>query len=350
MKKIVGIFAAAAVLATSAFAADVSAKVQLEGNLFKFNADKSISMFDINKPSDQAWNPIFKTSVGNDKAGASFGIYTGSLEKEGGWNKAWATGANNFKVWLSPMEGLKFIFGNNSFNLNQEHITWSKSDSGIDEQLGYSLNYSANGFSADLMLVSPISEDKDKDGNFKGYKVSPWMTKADGGDVVINKTGLKLQYGADFGTVNAILVAENTFKTIKFGAGYANNFSGINIFANVLGYLADSDFNKLRVELYAEGNVDALAWKLFPVVEVYPNGDDKVEALLWARVDYALDGFGIYCQIEDEGLTKIMKGKALIVQPGVKGNVGGAAWDVGVKFAIDDPIAVTVPVTISMEF
>ncbi len=39
MKKIVGILSAAAVLAASVFAADVSAKVNLLGSLFNFNAD-----------------------------------------------------------------------------------------------------------------------------------------------------------------------------------------------------------------------------------------------------------------------------------------------------------------------
>ena len=78
MKKIVGILAAAAI-ATSVFAADVSAKVQLEGNLFKFNADKSISAFDIGKPSAQTWNPIFDLAVSNDKAGAKFRVATGDL-------------------------------------------------------------------------------------------------------------------------------------------------------------------------------------------------------------------------------------------------------------------------------
>ncbi len=339
MKKIVGIFAAAAVLATSVFAADVSAKVQLEGNIFKFNADKSISMFDIAKPSDQAWNPILKTSVNNEKAGAEFVIYTGNWEAEGGWNKAWAIGATNFKIWMMPFDGFKFIFGHNSWKLNEEHITYSKSDSGIDSK-GYSINYSANGLSFDLGLLP---------GWGSGEK---WMEKADGGDVVINDTAVKFQYGADFGTINAMLVAKKTFKDLKFGAGYANKFGGVSIFANVLGYMAESSFTKLRVELYGEGNVDALAWKIFPVIEISPDADDVLNAILYARVDYALDGFGIYCQIEDDGLTTLMKegGKTLVVKPGVKGNVGGADWDVAVKFDIAKDIAVSVPVTFAMSW
>jgi hypothetical protein len=340
MKKIVGIFAAAAVLATSVFAADVSAKVQLEGNLFKYGADKSISLFDIAKPSDQAWNPIINTSVSNDEAGAEFCIYTGNWEAEGGWNKAWAIGATNFKIWMKPFDGFKFIFGHNAFNLNQEHITWSKSDSGIDSK-GYSINYSNGGISIDFGLLPGWGSGE------------AWMTKGESGDPVINDTAFKFQYGADFGTINAILVAKKQAKdpNLKFGVGYANNFSGINMFVNILGYLDAGKFNKLRAEIYAEGNVDAFSWKIFPVIEFYPEAkSDKVAALLWARVDYKLDACNIYCQIEDEGLTTLGKegGKPLVVKPGVSGNIGGAGWDVALKLDIAKKVSVSVPVVFSM--
>ena len=334
MKKIVGIFAAAAVLATSVFAADISAKVQLEGNLFKYNADKSMSALDIAKPSDQAWNPIFNTSVSNDEAGAEFCVYTGNWEKEGGWNNAWAIGATNFKIWFKPADSIKLIFGHNAFNLNQEHITWSKTDSGVDSK-GYSLNYAANGISIDLGLLPGW-------GNGEA-----WMKKADGGDVEIGTTAFKFQYGADFGTVNAILVANSTFKELKFGAGYANNFSGINMFANVLGYMNDG-FNKVRIELYAEGNADALAWKVFPTCNINLKGDVTVEPGLLARIDYNFGAANFYLYIEDANLTKIMKGSTLTIKPGLSGNIGGAGWDVALQFNVDDPISIAVPVVFSM--
>ena len=234
MKKIVGILVAAAI-ATSVFAADVSAKVQLEGNLFKFGTDKKITMFDIAKPSDQAWNPIINASVNNDQA------------------------------------------------------------------------------------------------------------------------------GADLGTVNAILVAKDTFKDLKFGAGYANNFSGINMFVNVLGYMSNNKFNKVRAEIYAEGNVDAFSWKLFPVVEFYVDADptnagSKINVPLWARVDYKLDACGIYVQIEDpQGLTKIASDKnvnpwddGFIAKLGLTGNIGGASWDVAAKLHLKSKVEFSVPVVLSM--
>ena len=348
MKKIVGILTAAAI-ATSVFAADISAKVQLEGNLFKYNTDGSMSALDIAKPGAQSWNPIFNVSVNGDNAGAEFCVATGDfMGKIAYWQKGYDTYASNFKIWMSPIDGLKLTFGHNGFNLNQEHINYSKSDSGLDELFGYSLGFAKDGLSFDVMLVNPIDDSK-VDNAPSSYKmtINPWMSMGTDNKVIIRDTAFKFQYGADFGTVNAILVAKDTFKDLKFGAAYANNFSGVNMFLNVLGYMSNSKFNKLRAELYGEGNVDALAWKLFPVIEFSPDAADKVEALIYARVDYALDGFGIYLYVEDEGLTKIMNGKPLVIKPGFKGNIGAASWDVAFKIDVDKKTAFSVPVVFS---
>ena len=377
MKKIVGIIAALA-MASAVFAADVSAKVQLEGNLFNYNADKSMSALDINKPSDQHWNPVFNLGVNTDNGGAEFVVYTGSLGTNGGWNKAFNNGSNRFKIWLSPADGLKLTFGLNGFNLNQEHIRWSKSDSGV-EDYGYSLNYSNDGLSIDVGLLP-------------GWG-SPWFSKADGGDANIAMTAFKFQYGADFGTVNAIF----TFKTtaavaakpavpagkkwvldpvkgpiqedteavpgepakdkgsdMKFGLGYANNFDGINFWANFLGYYA-GDFNKARIELYADGSADAFGWAIFPVFEIYPKADDKFEAFLIAKATYALDGATAYFEFADlQGLLKFGKddnpwdgANKANFKIGATGNVGGAGWDVGAQIILGSKVDFSIPVSFS---
>ena len=142
------------------------------------------------------------------------------------------------------------------------------------------------------------------------------------------------------------VVAKDTFKDLKFGAAYANSFGSVNMFANVLGYYKDS-FNEVAVELYAEGSADAFAWKVFPVIRIFPSktGADIIGAKLFARIDYTIDTWGIYLYIEDEDLTNAFKGvKPLIVKPGVKGNIGGADWDVAVKFDLDKEFAISVPV------
>jgi hypothetical protein len=70
MKKIVGILAAAAVLATSVFAADITAKVRLDGSLFNYGTDGSISALKIMHNAGEAHNPILSWSYGDDKSGA----------------------------------------------------------------------------------------------------------------------------------------------------------------------------------------------------------------------------------------------------------------------------------------
>ena len=185
------------------------------------------------------------------------------------------------------------------------------------------------------------------------------MSKADGGDVAIGKTGLKFQYGADFGTVNAILVAENTFNKLKFGAGYANNFDGINLWANVLGYM-DDGFQKLRAEIYADGHADALGWAVFPVVEYYadkkanPHADDNaVEVFLIAKVTYQLDACQAYFEFADlQGLLHFGKdsnqwdgANAANFKVGATGNLGGAGWDVGAQLILTSKVAFSIPVS-----
>ena len=70
MKKIVTTIAALA-MAVSMFAADVSAKVQLEGNLL--TVDKgNITALDINKPRDQHWNPMTNSAPALSPLNAKF--------------------------------------------------------------------------------------------------------------------------------------------------------------------------------------------------------------------------------------------------------------------------------------
>ncbi|MBE6350661.1 MAG: hypothetical protein E7062_07965 [Spirochaetaceae bacterium] len=350
MKKIVTTIAALA-MAVSMFAADVSAKVQLQGNLLTVD-NGNITALDINKPSDQHWNPIMNFAFSGDKAGAEFVILSGSSEKAGGWNTGFGVHARNFKIWMKPADSFKLIFGLNSFNLNQETITWSKTYSGI-EDFGYSINFASNGFGLDLMFAP-------------GWG-NPWFSKPKDGDAAIAKTGIKAEYAADFGKINGILVAEDTFKDLKFGAGYNNTFGGVNMFANVLGFTADKEMDALRFEIWASGAVDALSWKVFPAVNVGLAGDKAITLLLNARVDYALDGFNAYLEIGPDSRNQFnyagvgqgtyfglsnSKAMNMTIKPGVNGNLGGASWDVSVLFDITkgQEVLVKVPVEFSMGF
>ena len=338
MKKIVGILLAGA-MAFSAFAADVNAKVQLEGELLNF-CDGNISAFSINKPAAQHWNPLFNVAVNGDRAGAEFAVFTGNIE-DVSWNKGFQVAVNRFKLWMSPIDGLKLNFGLIGTGLNQESILYSKSESN-PEGYGYGVSYAANGFGIDLAFLP-------------GWGTA-WFTKVD--DSVVNETVLKVEYAADFGKINALLDAKETFKDLKFGVGYSNTFGGINMFANVLGYYKD-DFNKLRVELFAKGNASGFGWAVFLAPNINLGDVTTIDLQMIAKADYSFNGLNAYVLVGGDGLNGrqgvkigLVKDKSLTftVKPGISGNIGGASWDVGVQFDYvkKSPILITVPIALSM--
>ena len=349
MKKIVGILLAGA-LVVSAFAADVSAKVVLEGELLNIN-DGKVNAFNIKKPGCQTWNPIMNLSVNGDRAGSEFCVFTGDLKKDiGGWQKGYSNFSSNYKIWVKPIDSLKLVFGHNGFNLNQETILYSKSYSGIDD-IGYALNFAMNGFSLDFMMA-------------QGWDDS-WLSVVDE-NVNIAQTGIKAEYAADFGKINGILVAKDTFKDLRFGVGYANTFSGVNIFANVLGFV-NNGFNALRVELFAKGNVDAFGWAVYPVLNVNLGDTAALDMTLIARADYRFNGITAYLVIGQDSANQynpINGGSPaqgtyfglvnndkfnMTIAPGASGNIGGAGWDVSLKFDIGkEKVIVSVPVVFSM--
>jgi len=364
MKKIVMGIAAVA-MAASVFAADVSAKVHFEGKLFNYDG-KNVSAMNIDKPAGQNYNPILSLSAGDDVAGASFVVYNnapaveaaakvkvdttgleGDAKKtaeaagkaaqeamdkqmgiEGKSTSTYIADTAKYQIWFKPIDNVKFIFGHQGFNLNQEQIEWWRSDSGVESQ-GYGINYSADGLSIDVALLPGWGKN--------------WMTKDDGKDIAIGSTNVKVQYSADFGTVSAGLYASDTFKTLKFGAGYNNNIEGIYFFANVLGYVASEKFNKVRVEAFAKGSVDALGWAVFIPVDIDPNAkSDAAKVGIVAKGTYQLEACQAYLYINDGNV--LAKDFSMTVKPGLTGSVGAASWEVAVEMGIAKTFTVGVPV------
>ncbi|MDY4831562.1 MAG: hypothetical protein SO161_03410 [Treponema sp.] len=338
MKKIVGILSAAAVLAASVFAADVSAKVKLDGSLFNLKDDKSINALTIQHNSDESWNPVIAMSVNGDVAGAETSIYMGTYGKNGAWNNAYAMGIKTFKIWFSPLDGLKVNLGNVGTNLNQESINYSETDSGVDSE-GFGISYNKDAIGIDLILAPGWGNN--------------WFSKADGQDATVAETYFKFQYnGGDIGTINAMFDAKDTFKTLKFGAGYKNTFSGITVFENVLGYVGNEKFTKIRSETFASGNVDAFSWAVWLPVDI--NLGDKVTVGVGtiAKATYNAGPCSIYLYLEtaDWLADNLAKGSAITVKPGVTGNVGTMSYEVAVETKINDPFSLSVPVSFTVNF
>jgi hypothetical protein len=311
MKKIIGILLAGAML-TSAFAADFSAQVKMKGSLLNYNGN-DFQVFKMGTDNGADYNQLLSTSVTADKAGAELKFWLNE--------NAVVTDTSKFKIWIQPMDMLKITFGQNGFNLNQESIDYWRSDSGIDS-FGYSVNVAMNGFALDFMMAPGYN-------NF-------WFNGKE-----VASTALKAEYAADFGKINAILVANANFKDIKFGAGYANNFGGIDMWANVLGYVNDG-FNKLRVELFGKGNVDAFSWAAFVPVDINIPGKVTVAAGLVAKVSYQLDACGVDLYINKGDVTKWGAAGAIQVRPGVRFNVGSASMEIQADMNIGDKFTVEV--------
>jgi hypothetical protein len=319
MKKIIGILLAGAML-TSAFAADFSAQVKMKGSLLNYNGN-DFQVFKMGTDNGADYNQLLSTSVTADKAGAELKFWLNG--------NAVVTDTSKFKIWIQPMDMLKITFGQNGFNLNQESIDYYRSDSGIDS-FGYSVNVAMNGFALDFMMAPGYN-------NF-------WFNGKE-----VASTALKAEYAADFGKINAILVANANFKDIKFGAGYANNFGGIDMWANVLGYVNDG-FNKLRVELFGKGNVDAFSWAAFVPVDINIPGKVTVAAGLVAKVSYQLDACGVDLYINKGDVTKWGTGTSIQVRPGVRFNVGSASMEIQADMNIGDTFTLDVPLMCNLSW
>ncbi|MBR1639447.1 MAG: hypothetical protein IJ688_08685 [Treponema sp.] len=378
MKKIVGIIGAAAVLASSIFAADVSAKVNLLGDLFSYgeyqdwNAGgvwkKNITAIGIAE-GGQSWNPSFSMTASGDQAGASMKFFdSGATE---------AVSNINYSIWFKPIDILKITVGNFTSGLSQETIDYSNGATGIDSN-GVALSLSSGGFNADVFLVSGWSS-----ANFgwdRVTKINGWFTKADKADPVIGETYIKLSYAIDgVGTIGAYADLNTNQKYTDwgnggvvvycpgadFGVGYDNTFGNVKMFVNVLtGFDDDWNFGIVRAEAFATTNIDALGLSAF-VVGGYATekvktdiAQDKLANVagfgkgafvgFTAKATYGINGCTPYLYLKcDNALADSF---SLEAKPGVAFNVGSCSLDVAVDLYIQEHFKFDVPVVCSVAF
>jgi hypothetical protein len=396
MKKIVGIMAAAAI-ATSVFAADVSAATKLKGTVLSYDNAETFSLFsEVNDSHDYA-NPNMTFSVSDDKAGATIKLTTDGDNE--------AVKQTTQTIWFKPIDALKITVGNFDVALNKEQIDWTESVTGLGGN-GFLFSINAEGFGLDFGLSQA-------DNAF-------WLSKAKAADdPTISSFFVKAGYSADFGNIGAFaefnraksgrrtwafhdsffaedVTIEGTKKVvyvkddgtvgvkdeatsetkrvpcfklkdgaigdILFGASYRNNFNGIDVFANFNGYMADK-FEWLRPEVYVSGSADALGYSLFvaPLVIVDSDVKDALEAAdekafqceVVAKVTYALDGCTPYVYFKDADL--VAKDFAATIKAGATGNVGAMGWNAWLQIDTGkgdkaDKVDISVPFELTMSF
>lgn len=363
MKKIIGMIAAAATIATSVFAADVSAKVKVDGSLFNFNADgNKINALTI-KHNSEDWNPDMSFSVSGDQAGASMKFWYGGDETAAkAESNKFNTVAGAYSIWFKPFDMLKVTVGQYGTNLNQETIDWSHTESGIDTQ-GYALDLDVSGFFATVFFAP-------------GWQKS-WFTTAENVDATVNQLYAKLGYGADFGRVQGMfkLVDNNN---IWFGAAYDNTFGSVKMFVNALAGIGtktvkvgDEDVTPLfvRGEAFASTSFDALGISAFIAGGYFGKADvggldggawrvaakgydgkhkDKVYLGATLKLTYSLGSITPYIYIKDANF--LAENFSMIIKPGVTGNLGAMSWEAAVEFTAQEKIVIDVPVSFTVSF
>ena len=360
MKKIVGILSAAAVLATSVFAADVSAATKINGKVLEFDGDaKSFSLFTEQNDSHDYANPNFAFNIADDKAGAQIKLTSDGKTKE--------VKLTTQTIWFKPIDMLKITAGNFDVALNKEQIDWTQSVTGLGGN-GLLASVNASGFGLDV-----------------GFSANEafWMVKGDGVDPVLKQFFVKAGYSADFGTIGAyvefnrmgagrrtyawhdalfglgdnpiaIAAKEGAISDIHFGAGYKNNFNGINIFANVTGFMA-KNFEWIRPELYVSGAVDAFGYNAFVAPVIFTDGDLKQDPQLevTVKLTYKLEPCTAYVYFNDENV--LAKNFISTTKIGANGNIGLAGWNIWAQINTGkgkdgDKIAFSIPFELTASF
>lgn len=355
MKKIVGILAAATV-ATSLFAADISAATKIKANLFSYSADKTMGLLnEINDSHDYA-NPNLSMSVSDEKAGA-----TVKLTTDGG-NTGVAMTTQT--IWFKPVDMLKVTLGNSDVALNKETIKWTESWTGLGTN-GILVTVDVSGFTLDVGFAC-----NGKTGDVSNF----WMTKIDGvDDPILAPMFVKGAYAADFGTIGAYVLLnrapnpwdafapaygidpkDGAISNMDFGAGYKNTFDPVTVFANVIGHMEDK-FEWVRAEVFASGNVDAFGFGAFvaPLIFVNSDLDQDAQVEVLAKVTYALDACTPYACFKDQNI--LAKKFTSTIEIGATGNCGLMGWNAWVqidtgKGAEANKVEISVPVEFTVSF
>ena len=359
MKKIVGILAAAAVLATSVFAADVSAKVKLDGKLLNVDTTKEkdgVSAVSIGHAGHEAWNPVLKMAVSGDNYGAEVDFFIGKWDynqpaDQHVFSKSWQHGygiaSTGWKIWFKPIDVLKFDVGQIVENTNQESIDYDAQLFKYDEW-GYRVGFSTNGFTLNVAFHQGAD--------------AFWFSQAENGDAITKGLNVFASYGADFGTILAVVDFNDTFRDINAAVGYNNTFGDIRLFVDA-GIALDGTKDQESVFgagfdvgfKYAKDAITFEAYALFKETDFKLIGKDNDPMSLYFKTQfqYALDPCTLFVYFKDENF--MAKKFASTIKAGATGSVGACNWecyaqiDTG-KGTNGDKLNFAIPVSFSVAF
>ena len=332
MKKIVGILAVAA-MATSMFAAEVAAGLKVNTDMFNMEFKDGAKPTVLNAGLDSGgyyWGSRLQLAVSSDKAGGQLALsYHGwDAAKEGCTN-----GPNfylhDYKVWFKPFDMLKISLLNQGDHLNNSYVD-DKRVMHIDGAWKLDLTPIEN-----LTVSATLGNEWVKAGEFQD-------------------TGLKVTYGADFGTVGAMAIAKTNFKAWTFGAGYSGTVGPASVFADAAVSLADSKAKDLAIDMQAKVAFEPVTFTCFALYgNTLANSGNAIadnSLLLRAKGEVKAGAATVYVEVKDDDL--IADNFVMSVQPGVVFNVGAASCDFGAKVTIDPKgtSSISCPFTVGVNF
>ena len=358
MKKIVGILTVAA-MATSMFAADVAARVVMEGSLA--GGDKnSTYVWQLNQKEQKDADAAI-IEVNGDKAGAKFQL----------WYKYTGADADlkvrSTSLWFKPVDSVKVTLGDVSSGAwfgNTLDYWKNPVGSSAAAYNSWRARYSsyATVEGAGIMVeVTPV-EGLTINGGITAGAGNSFFKKA-GDTTTVAKYGI----GAMYNIPNMPLTIGATYrddgkgadKLVSVGAKYGNAYSdpfhtSINArmrFENkkMAGVTIDNYFK------YASGALNACLRA--PVT--IRLGDDSSYMSFSGKVSYAVEGYVPYfmfgSDLDNNAATlldKFADTLELQFQPGVTFNVGACSLDVGARInkAKDNSISWSVPFTAAVTF
>ncbi|MCQ2582948.1 MAG: hypothetical protein MJ160_03475 [Treponema sp.] len=313
MKKIVGILAAAA-MAGSLFAVDMSAALKFNGSIFN-SADKTVMSLEQPKAQKGHGQTGIDLTVSADKAGATLILGNGY----GGGN---SVNYEGFKMWVQPADFLKINLGELDYCLNKESIDYAGCLNGAGGQ----------GFGIDITPVDGLTLNVVLN---PGY--GAWMT-----DGAAEGTNVYAKYATDAGTFGVAYLGSNNFADNKVSASYSNNFSGVDMFAD---FAYGIEAKAINADLFVKGNADAFGYAVY-----VDFGYVADTASLGAKGKFTYNMGSCTPYVYVKCANFMADPFAMTLKPGVNFNIGAAGVEIAADVSIGSTTSVNIPFGISLNF
>ena len=345
MKKIIGIMAVAA-MATSMFAADVTAQVKLGTKLFD---DKKV----LTTPESTGWddnNTFMKMSVAGDNVGAEIHLSKEDVSLYG------------LSLWFKPVDAVKVTVGNNTAGtITKGTFAWWAQSAKIENQMGIKVEVNVGSLGLEFLVADNKSTDEKEaflNFNKSGYDMlSPFWVA---GKYNLGSAGTIQAFVTKGAEINAYGVGgwKNTMNdcALAFGVAYDHMpWQQTGFYGDVLvNFAKDGNglkFDEVGGQIGGQYCANGLAVRLVGLY-AYGNkyGTTKFDAGFVAKASYAIDAYTPYLQLLGNGIMD----KSLTAEIGVDFNVGSCAINAAVNIPMSfdkmGETKVTVPVSFGVAF